>query len=368
MSAQGIRTVASLELRQRVRTSRWPIVMALWVLLIGLVSALTWYAVHDLPRDRGSTLYDVVLFFVLGLGLLVVPSLTATSVNGDREHGVLATLQTTLLTPADIVLGKLVAALVMALAFLVAAGPFLVWAWIAGGVPIGRLLLAVLVMVVVLGVVCGLGLLFSSLTARTVTSVVLTYLTVAALVFGTLIAFALSIPMVSTVESVRYRGVPESALAVKVDPQGNPVQPQEPTAADCVVGHRNERVFHSERTWWLLALNPFVVVADAAPVRKPMTAMGFEPLQQISDGARMARLGPVPASTVRNECWPEFQQSGQNPDDPSNAVQRARLAAVHPVWPWGFAFLLAVGAGATLLGVRRLRTPIRRLPRGTRIA
>ena len=42
-------------------------------------------------------MYDVVVFFVLGLGMLVVPSLTATSINGDREQGVLATLQTTLL-------------------------------------------------------------------------------------------------------------------------------------------------------------------------------------------------------------------------------------------------------------------------------
>jgi ABC-2 type transport system permease protein len=34
----------------------------------------------------------VLTFFVLGLSMLIMPSLTATSINGDREHGVLATL------------------------------------------------------------------------------------------------------------------------------------------------------------------------------------------------------------------------------------------------------------------------------------
>ena len=46
-----------------------------------------------------------------------MPALTATSVNGDRDAGVLATLQTTLLSAADIIVGKLLASLVMALTF-----------------------------------------------------------------------------------------------------------------------------------------------------------------------------------------------------------------------------------------------------------
>src|SRR4029079_17955054 len=117
VSLHGVRTISVLELRQRLRTSRWPFVLGIWLLIIGAVAGLTWWAVHDQPGDRGATLYDVVLFFVLGLGMLVVPSLTATSINGDREHGVLATLQTTLLTSADIVLGKLVAAWAISLAF-----------------------------------------------------------------------------------------------------------------------------------------------------------------------------------------------------------------------------------------------------------
>ena len=126
-----------------------------------------------------------------------------------------------------------------------------------------------------------------------------------------------------------------------------------------------------ERTWWLLALNPFVVVADAAPSRKPVTYLGFEPLQMISDGARTARMGVTPESL--NECWPELQsaqltegaveQPGQQ-----QQLERERLNKVHPVWPYGFVFLGVIGAASTWVAVRRLRTPVRKLPRGTRIA
>ncbi|MEO8556800.1 MAG: ABC transporter permease subunit [Actinomycetota bacterium] len=384
MSVHGVRTIAVLELRQRLRTSRWPVVIGIWFLVIGAVAGLTWWAVTSqsgdpattLASNRGTTLYDVVLFFVLGLGMLVVPSLTATAINGDREHGTLATLQTTLLTPADIVIGKLVAAWAISIAFLLAASPFLVWAWIAGGVEVGRMLLAVAVLVFVLAVVCALGLMFSTLTARTITSAVLTYLTVAALTFGTVIAFLISVPIMSTQQNVRVKVLPDSWFQ---EPQPTSTDGKtniEPTAADCVYVIREQAVLHTERTWWLLALNPFVVVADAAPSRKPVTYLGFEPLQMISDGARMARLGTTPDSF--NECWPELQQSqvqlapgqadGVPQETPQQQRERDRLNKVPAVWPYGFVFLGLIGAASTWVAVRRLRTPIRRLPRGTRIA
>ena len=176
MSWHGIRTVATLELRQRVRTSKWPIVLGIWVALIALVAFLSYWATNDEQLRSGEAMYDIVIFFVLGLAMLIVPSLTATSVNGDRESGVLATLQTTLLTHWDIVLGKLAAAWVISMAFLVTALPFMAWAWFEGGVSGGRIVLSLVVLVLVLAVVCTLGLMFSTLTARPIASAVLTYL------------------------------------------------------------------------------------------------------------------------------------------------------------------------------------------------
>jgi len=270
--------------------------------------------------------------------------------------------------------------LAISFAFLLAASPFLVWAWLAGGVEVGRMLLAVAVLVFVLAVVCAMGLMFSTLTARTISSAVLTYLAVAALTFGTVIAFLISMPIMANEQTVRVKVVPDSffqSQPANPDGTGLTAPPAEgPTAADCVYANRKQMILHTERTWWLLALNPFVVVADAAPSRNPVNYLGFEPLQMISDGARSARMGTTGDSL--NECWPETQPTvalgdgTQQPQDQQAQerqareqqqqlakAERDRLNKVPSVWPYGFVFLVAV---------RRLRTPIRRLPRGTRIA
>ena len=39
-----------------------------------------------------------------------------------------------------------------------------------------------------------------------------------------------------------------------------------------------------------------------------------------------------------------------------------------PAWPMGLGAHVLAGAGATAVAIRRVRTPIRRLPSGTRVA
>jgi hypothetical protein len=129
-------------------------------------------------------------------------------------------------------------------------------------------------------------------------------------------------------------------------------------------------VAHTERIWWLLALNPFAVVADAAPPQPPKTnrdqfLTSFTPMQWISDGARQARRG-ADLTTTREECY-FGDASGQPPLD-TPMGQASRRPASAPVWPFGLGFLLVIGVGATGVSVLRTRTPIRRLPNGTRIA
>jgi ABC-type transport system involved in multi-copper enzyme maturation permease subunit len=376
MSWHGIRTVAVLELRQRVRTSRWPIVLLLWLVAIALVSTLAFYATRDPDLRSGQAMYDIVMFFVLGLAMLIVPSLTATSVNGDREHGVLATLQTTLLTHWDLILGKLLAAWAIAVAFLASALPFLVWAWFEGGVSAGRIVLSLVVLVLVLAAICAVGLMFSTLTARPVASAVLTYLTMGALVFGTLIGFGLSVFLVNGQEQQKVYGIPENWFEThrpQIDPSNpNLTQDQidqlqkglQPTRADCVQFTRTTNVVHTERIWWMLPLNPFVVVADAAPselrTKGDPYAAGFTPMRWISLGARAARNGP---DEVSDECTVQTTYDSQVQDPTAD-----RALSSSPVWPYGLGFLLLGGAGAAVVAGRRLRTPIRRLPNGTRIA
>lgn len=349
MSIHGVLTIARLELLQRVRGARWVVVLVAWVCVIAGVTLLSWLGLRQADEEQlGSTVYDVVLFFVLGLGMLVMPALTSTSVNGDRDQGVLATLQTTLLSAADIVVGKLLAAWLIALAFLATALPFLLFGYVKGGVDLLGALRSLVVIVVVLAVVCAVGLMFSTLTARPVGSAVLTYLTVAGLCFLTTIVFGMLAFLVSGEEDVQVYGVDYSAEASASD-----------SAPECQTRTERRTVVHTERIWPVLALNPFVIVADAAPQGGDGSPGmgGFTPLRWISQGARIAKAGP---DEVRDECW-----SGDAlPAD--DLTERADEAGA--VWPYGIAFLVLIGGGATAVAVQRTRTPVRRLPSGTRIA
>jgi ABC-2 type transport system permease protein len=83
--------------------------------------------------------------------------------------------------------------------------------------------------------------------------------------------------------------------------------------------------------------------------------------------AFVAMGSPAATPESLNECY--FQASPDERDLAQQAqAKRESLNAVHAVWPYGFVFLGLIGAGSTWVAVRRLRTPIRKLPRGTRIA
>ena len=143
----------------------------------------------------------------------------------------------------------------------------------------------------------------------------------------------------------------------------------QPTRADCTTFTRTISVAHTERIWWMLPLNPFVVVADAAP-SQPRKAKGytsgFTPMRWISGGSRMARNGPD--GGVQQECDNYVAQGQGDGTDGGYVDPLDKALETAPVWPFGLGFLLVAGVGAAAVAGQRLRTPIRRLPNGTRIA
>jgi hypothetical protein len=355
---RGVRTVTELELRQRVRSARWRVALGAWFVVCGLVTWLAFQASAQLvepsyvgyvdgPDDafgstltttlhvpRGPLIFGFIVFFVLLAGLLVAPTLSAGAINGDRDAGTLATLQVTLLSPAEIAIGKLLAGWTAAVAFLVVALPFVVVSLAAGGVRVVSLAVTLALLVVLLGVVCAIGLGFSALVSRTTASALLTYLTVLALTVGTVILFTLTFPLITQTDDVpTYESSDVDGIS-------------------CTWTTETTSRSHTERTWWLLAANPFVVVADAAPAAPAAARYGVpDPLGAIRDGVREVRNGPA-----AREDW---CGNGSVAETPRSTA---------PVWPWGLGVDLLLGAGAVWLTVRRLRIPQGTLPRGTRVA
>ncbi|MGW2093729.1 ABC transporter permease [Promicromonospora sukumoe] len=356
LSWHGLRTVTVLELRQRVRSTRWKTALIVWFVVVGVITMLTTGAFAIISGDQsgdesfGGMVYSIVVGFVLFLGLLVAPTLSSGAINGDRNAGTLATLQVTLLTPAEIVLGKLAAAWIAALAFLVASIPFLVWALVGGGVSWLALLTTVLMLALVLGVVCAIGLGFSAVVAKTSGSAVLTYLTVGGITAVLPILFGLLIPATTSTESVRVWDV-EAGYTW-----------EETTPPECEWQTHEVDVWHSERTWWLLAPNPFVVVADAQPLRDPEAlSEDGNVLAMLQYGVRFARTGdPGP----QDWCSGYYMGEGPQAESPVEPVE----VTDQLVWPWGLGFNLLLGAAGVVVAVNRLRVPTAQLPQGTRVA
>ena len=97
---RGIALVARQEFRMRLRTGRWRWLLIIWMLVLGgftllLDLALTNGAGGDDRNVRGVPLLGLLMFFVLACVLIISPVLTSQAINGDRERGTLATLQTT---------------------------------------------------------------------------------------------------------------------------------------------------------------------------------------------------------------------------------------------------------------------------------
>ena len=354
MGLAGVLTVARLEFRLRIRAGRWRWLVAAWFLVLLAVTALVRAALspRTLGQDqldaRGAVMFGVVMLIVLGLALLVAPALAAQSVNGDRERGTLATLQVTRLRASEIAVGKLLASWGTAAVFLVVTLPLALWCYAEGGLSVLRLLTVYAVMALLLGVVCALALALSALLARSTTSGVLAYLAVFGLTVGTFIAFGLA--TVLTQDTVRA-----TEPSCGLDQNGN----AQPGCQDVTY---ETAVPRTDRTWWILAPNPFAVLADSAPAapsrreRQPdgsveEIAVPLDPLGAMSRTLHQIRVRPV---LQNNPYGPEFAV-------PANAVGAA-------VWPTGLGIDLLLAAGAVWLTTRRLRTPVYRLARGQRIA
>lgn len=322
-----MRALLASELRQRLRSRKWWVLVALWSAALFLIMIpirlagqqnQEFYYGREADYDLGPLMFGSLALLVLGLSCLVIPSLTATAINGERDRGTLAVLQATLLRPHDIVFAKFLSGLVTAGVFLAATLPIAAWCYAEGSVPFVRLAAVYLVLLVVAGVLIALALFASALVRRPALSAVVSYGLVALLTIGTVILF----------------GIAE-------------VNAQRPGTF--------ERPDPGMRWLWL-APNPFVVLADAAP-RSDVDL--DDPLAGIQQATRYLR-NPEP-EVVFEEPPPN------NPKAPPRLI-RPREREQSPVWPYGLMIELGIAAAAIEVTIRRLRVPVRRLARGHRVA
>jgi ABC-2 type transport system permease protein len=355
---QGMWLIVTLDLKQRVRGLAWYVLLGVFVLLVTIVTVLLVLATNAWD-DGGGGVFSTIVFFVLLLGTLVSPALSGNAINGERDAGTLATTQVTLVTTAQLIVGKWIAAWLTALAFLAASLPFLVFAVALGHVSAATIGISTIVLAIELGVVAAIGVGLSGVITRPLFSVTVTYLAVAALSIGTLIAFGLGGVAVQSTVTQKYIGVDWAQF----DENG---MPPDSGPVDCLPPET--RVYQTPRfdlVWGFLAANPYVVVADAAPGSFDAQGNPRDLFGWIAVGVRGAQQAPE-LDPVVDDCsgWtPNGQYPGRDFETPQEIYDRAV-----PSWFVGLTIHALLGAGALLWAWKRTEVPARRLPAGSRVA
>jgi ABC-2 type transport system permease protein len=347
----GIGVILSLELRQRVRGVAWYVLIGVFVALIAIVTVVLTFALNafgmgsDSSTGVGAGIYSTIIYFVLLLGTLVAPALSGNAINGDRDAGTLATTQITLITTWQLILGKFLAAWITALAFLVASLPFIVYSAFVGGLSPVTVLVSALVLALELGVVAAVGVGLSGVITRSLFSIVVTYLVVAMLSVGTLIAFALGGISVQTTVTNTY------VSGAEYDSNGMPTSCQAP-----IVQETTQPRF--DLFWGVLVANPYILLADAVPTTYDANGNADDLFGSIKYIVRQAQIAPSDSSY--NECT--------DLGYPESPTAEDVIDSTVPGWFVGLFLHLLLAGGALYWAWARTNTPAGQLPKGSRIA
>lgn len=359
---RGFWIIASLELRQRLRSRALLVLAIVWFAVIGIVTALSWatlIALFGASGDEadGYPLFSIIVYFVLLFGTLVAPAISAGSIGSERSQSTLATTQVTLVGTWSILLGKALAAWITGIAFLVVAAPFVVFSLVTSRASVPQLLVALLALALQIGVFTVIGVGLSALIDSTVFAIVVAYLLVALLSIGTLIAFGLAMGASTTYVEVENRTLTEEYYEQTAECTED--ECWEAVPLQCETTTSTAPYTPTHRFWWILALNPYVVVADMVPV-KAENGMPDDVFGLISLGVRSLQEAPE-QPTGWDDCrrWDDYGEV-TGPEDV--------LDSTVPVWWIGLGLQLVLVAGSLWGGYRKLKTPAAKLPRGSRVA
>ncbi len=189
--------IVAKEYRSRMRTWRSPLAITVYVLLLGGLGWLVFgassasasgnVAAVQTASSYGRTLFIFLIIFQLLLLAFITPALTAGAISGERERQTIDLLFCTRVKPFAILWGKLLASMSFVLVLLVVSVPIFSLVFLFGGIELDQVLTAFAVTAVAALTLGTLGLFFSTILPRTLTSTVAAYGAAFVLLFGTLL-------------------------------------------------------------------------------------------------------------------------------------------------------------------------------------
>ncbi len=177
------------ELRGRMRGVRGFAIISIFLTLMSFFTIMLYLL--RVPQggvvvtgELGRQLFIGVLFIELMLIIFIVPALTAGAITTERERKTYDLLQTTLITKATFVVGKMQSALGYIVLLLLSAIPLQSIAFLFGGVSESELILALVILLVSAITLGAFGMFFSSITERTLAATVRSYTVAIAITVG----------------------------------------------------------------------------------------------------------------------------------------------------------------------------------------
>ncbi len=199
--------VAVHELRMRMRGGRAFVVFFVYTLMaiipVVLTLAITaWQGSMFGPgmgmgqTGLGRAAFAALAYAQLSLILFVLPAYAAGAITMEREKRTLEMLRATLLSPSDVVTGKLGVVVAFGAILLMTSLPVAAWCLLLGGVALGDLFYVYTYLLAVAVWVAALGLFLSTLVQRSIGAIVATYIILLMWCIGLPILLAILLPMV----------------------------------------------------------------------------------------------------------------------------------------------------------------------------
>lgn len=354
-------TIIGLELQRRLRGAAWYVLLAVWFLLIGGISFAVWRVsiaatsttdAFSLQLDptTGQWLFSTILLLTLGMSLVVVPAIAGSSINGDRESGVLDTTRITLVSPAQIVWGKFFAAFIVSLVFVLVVSPFIVFAAWFAGLSWTTVAAAAAAILAEIAVVCAVSVGLSGLIARPIFSVLATYLVFIVATIGSPLGLALGATLDQTTKTTVVVSWPDASEDTDGSSSTGTSDEEEWNPALCV-SRLEERTYpRYDHYWWTLAANPFLIVADATPASLDADGNPADLFTALKVVTRSAQIAPDMPAKV-DYCTSDYAGNSSSVDSNAATV----LGETIPYWFVGLAAHLVLGLVLMLSASARLK-------------
>lgn len=196
--------VLTRELRGRIRGWRSVILLIIYLSITGLITFLVYaasansFSLGTQDIEAGASIGKAIFITVITATLIqicvITPAMTAGAISGEKERQSYDLLITTLLSPWQIILGKLTSALAFILLLIFAALPIAGLAFLFGGVSGTELIIGVIGLLTTAISYASIGIFFSTIMRSTLSA------NIAAL--GSVIFMLLFIPFIFTISSL----------------------------------------------------------------------------------------------------------------------------------------------------------------------